>query len=112
MYKFGGVLLERHDREEGEFFVCIDLYGGSRDDHGTEGLVGLEEFADRGVGDGDEVRVEVFGVLEEELGIYNGGERFRGEVAAAKSIRMWFSCNVMLQTYALRRSAAARLVLV
>jgi len=80
--KLCGVLFEGDDSDEGEFVVGGDLVCGAGDDHGGEGFVGLVEFFDDSVGDGDEVGVEVFRVLDEGFGVYYCGERFGGEVAS------------------------------
>jgi hypothetical protein len=106
-----GVLFEGDDGDEGEFVVRGDLVRGAGDDHGGKGFVGFVEFFDDDVGDGDEVRVEVFRVLDKGFGIYYCGEGFGGEVASdhelARHKERWER-----GAYVRRRSAATRFVLV
>lgn len=78
----GAVLLERRDGEQRELVVLGDLDRRAGHHHGRQRLVALEEIALGVVGHRDEVRLEVFGVLDEELGVDDRREGFRREVSA------------------------------
>ena len=83
MYKLRTRLLERRDSVKCKFVIGIYSHSGTGHDHGAESFVCFEEVFRDGVGDGDEVRFQVFGVLDYEGGVDDCGEGFVGEVAAA-----------------------------
>lgn len=56
------MLLEGGDGVERELGVGGEEGGGARDHHGAQGLVGFEVGLCEGVGDGEDVGLEVFGV--------------------------------------------------
>lgn len=89
VHELGAVLLEDGDGEEGELVVPGQLGGGAGDDHGGEGFVRLEPFLDGGVGDGDEVLLQVLGRVgrEEVFGVHDRGERALREVACSGALR-------------------------
>lgn len=79
--ELGAVLLERHNGKQCELVVMVDFDGGSGHHHGREGFVALNEILLCIRRHGDEVGLEVLGVLDEERWLHNRGERFRCESA-------------------------------
>lgn len=112
MYKFGGVLLESDDREKGELLIFGNFGRGAGYNLLGQGLVGMVELLDSHVGDGNKVGIEVFGVLDDEAGVYYGGKGFGGEVATGNSYQTLSVDKQGRGAYVRFRSAATRLVLV
>ena len=75
------VLLEGGHRVQRVLGVGVDGEGAARDDHGREGFVGFLKVLVIIHGDGDEVRLQVVAVLDEDAGGDERGEGFGGEVA-------------------------------
>lgn len=81
--KLGAVLLECHNSKQCELVVMVDFDRGPGHHHGREGFVALNEILLCVRRHGDEVGLEVLGVLDEERWLHNRGERFRCESAPA-----------------------------
>lgn len=65
---------ECSDPIQGEFVIGVNGLCGAWHDHGGDGLVAFEEVFHDLVGNCDEMRLEVFGILNEEGGVDDGGE--------------------------------------
>lgn len=83
MQELRRVLLKHSHRVQRKLIVRADEIGGARHDHRTKGFVRAIEVFDVALGDGDEVRFEMFGVLvlDEDGRVDDGDEGFSGEVA-------------------------------
>lgn len=88
VHKLGAVLLEARHGVELELIVLRQQLRGAGDDHGTYLLVALEEVLGERGGDGDEVLLQVFGVVgfDEGVRIDDGVEGFLREVARLRAL--------------------------
>lgn len=75
-------LLKCRYREESELVVLGHLDGGARNHHWRNCLVAAKKVFARIGRDGDQVGLEVLGILHEQAGIDDGDEGFCGEVSA------------------------------
>jgi len=83
VHKLRAILLEGSNGVEGEFIVGGDLLRGAWDNPRGDGFIGFGKVFNEGVGNGEEVGLEVFGVIGDyDRGWDDGGKGFGGEVAA------------------------------
>lgn len=81
MNEFGTMPFESRDGVQGELIIGVDLLGGAGHDHGGDGFVAFEKIFHDLLRDCHEVRFEVFGVLDKERGIDDGGQRSVRQIA-------------------------------
>jgi hypothetical protein len=64
--KFGAMPFECGNGVQGELVIGVNSLGGAGHDHGGNGLIAFEEILDDLIGDCNEMRLEIFGILDEE----------------------------------------------
>jgi hypothetical protein len=83
VYELVRSLLERGDGEKGKLVVFGQFARWAWYYHGRHLFICLVEVLHSDLGDGDEVGVEVLGVLDERWGLDDGDEGLGGEVAGS-----------------------------
>ena len=84
VYELLTCLLECRYGIKGKLVIGIYSCSRSRNNHVTELLVGFDKVFGDGIGDSDEVRFEVFRVLDYEGRVDDCGEGLVGEVTAGR----------------------------
>lgn len=84
VHKLDAVLPERGHGEQREIAVLGDQLRRPRYDHRRDGLVALQEFFYLLRRDGDQVRLDELGVLDDGAGVDDRGEGLCGEVSSAE----------------------------
>ena len=86
MDKLLAVFLKGCNCVEGELLVRIDFVSRTWNDPRGDSFICFDKIFVALVGDGDEVGLEVFGVLDDEGGGNNIGKRLIGEVSARQNV--------------------------
>ena len=86
VHKLQAMLLERRDRIQRELVVRGHQRCRPRHHHGRHRLIQLQELLDLLSGHRDEVRLDVFGVLDDGARVDHRGEGFSRQIAPNQSV--------------------------
>ena len=81
MYEILASLFEGCYSVECELIVAVYLNGRARDDELAESFIGFDEVFGDGIGDCNEVGLEVLGIADDKGRVDDCGERFAGEIS-------------------------------
>jgi hypothetical protein len=80
--KLGAMFLKCRNGVENKLFILGDLDSRTRDNHGSQCLIALEKVLLCISRDNDEVRLNIFGILDEKSRIDDRSQGLSGKVAA------------------------------